>query len=185
MVKRDLITHIVLGVLFIVGLIGLRLYVFEPYRIQEADVNRYLAKDELVLAFRTETVKHTDLVLYEKEGKRHVGRVIAMAGDSVTYMDDVFYLNNQVEEEPYLDSFKASHQKQFVNGEPLTADFSIETLTQTVDGVIPKKEFLILNDDRSNTQDSRTYGLIAQDEIVGVISFRLSPLSDFGFVDSI
>ena len=41
----------------------------------------------------------------------------------------------------------------------------------------------MLNDNRRNTDDSRKFGLIEKDQIKGVISFRLYPLSRFGFVD--
>ena len=46
-----------------------------------------------------------------------------------------------------------------------------------------KGQYLVLNDNRRNTDDSRKFGLIEKDQIKGVISFRLYPLSRFGFVD--
>lgn len=183
MVKRDLITNLVLVILLIGALIGLRLYVFEPYKVTRTDANDFIAQDQWVLALKTAKPAYRDLVLYQVDGKDYVGRVIAKPGDSVTYMADVLYLNNVSKEEPYLERFKNAYQKR-LPGEYFTEDFTIESLTQTVDGVIPSKDYLILNDDRTNTADSRTFGLISKKQIKGVIYFRISPLSEIGFVDS-
>ncbi|MGT2784164.1 signal peptidase I [Streptococcus merionis] len=185
MVKRDLVKSIILVMVFVVALIGLRLYVFEPYTVTEQDANNVVRQGEMVVAFKTVKADYSDLVLYKVGGKKYIGRIIAKSGDSVTFMDDVLYLNNKVQEEPYIESLKATYHKQFVNGAYFTNDFSIETLTQTVDGTIPKRQYLILNDDRTNSADSRQHGLINQSDLIGVISFRLTPLSEFGFVDSV
>ncbi|MGT2665939.1 signal peptidase I [Streptococcus rifensis] len=185
MVKRDLIKHIIFVVAIILSLIGLRLYIFEPYTVAEQDANNYIRQDDMVVAFKTVKTDYSDLVLYQVEGDKQVGRIIAKPGDSVTYMDDVLYLNHEIKDEPYLENLKTAYHKQFVNGAYFTNDFSIETLTQTVDGVIPKSKYLILNDDRTNSKDSREYGLINKSDIIGVIRFRLAPFADFGFVDSI
>ena len=41
---------------------------------------------------------------------------------------------------------------------------------------ITKDSYLILNDRRENTKDSREFGLIKASQIKGVVEFRLSPL---------
>lgn len=183
MVKKDLVTYVILSILFIVGLLGLRFYVFEPYEVTKQDANTYLHQGELVLAFQTVKPDYRDFVLYEVKGKKRIGRIIAKPRDTVTYMDDVLYLNERVQEEPYLETLKKAYYNQFVNGSYFTHDFSVESLTNTVDKAIPEDDYLILNDHRNNTEDSRRLGLVNRSEIIGVVSFRLSPLSQFGFID--
>jgi len=41
---------------------------------------------------------------------------------------------------------------------------------------------LVLNDNRKNVEDSRSFGLIDKKQIKGVVTFRVLPLNDFGFV---
>lgn len=60
--------------------------------------------------------------------------------------------------------------------------FSIGTLTDNKQTKIKKGQYLVLNDNRRDTEDSRKFGLIEKDQIKGVISFRVYPLSRFGFV---
>lgn len=38
-----------------------------------------------------------------------MSRVVAVEGDSVTYMDDIFYLNNMVESQAYLEKMKTRY----------------------------------------------------------------------------
>ena len=42
--------------------------------------------------------------------------------------------------------------------------------------------YMILNDNRQNMEDSRKFGLISKKQIKGVISFRVLPLQEFGFI---
>ncbi|MFX3864275.1 S26 family signal peptidase, partial [Streptococcus suis] len=42
--------------------------------------------------------------------------------------------------------------------------------------------YLVLNDVRTNQQDSRSFGLIYSEAIVGRLTFRISQLSEFGFI---
>ena len=184
MVKRDLIRNLLILALVILALIAMRLFIFTPYRVKSQDVNSYLAKDDLVVASKKENIKREDLVLYEFEGKEYIGRVIAKENDSVTYMDDVLYLNNKIQTENYLASLKERYLASPNNVGYFTHDFTLQTLTETKENKLPTKTYLILNDNRQNNHDSRKFGLIPADKIEGVITFRLSPLKKFGFLET-
>lgn len=179
MVKRDLIRNIILGILLLCALIGLRVFVFEPYTIQKAESNSYLKEGDLTLANRLDKIKRQDFVLYEVDGKEYVGRVIAMEKDKVIYMDDVLYLNDKIVEETYLTKDK---DKYLTKADYFTHDFTIPTLTQSEEERIPVDFYLILNDQRQNMDDSRTFGLIAKNQIKGVLTFKVLPLDQFGLI---
>ncbi|MDU5407797.1 MAG: signal peptidase I, partial [Streptococcus agalactiae] len=49
---------------------------------------------------------------------------------------------------------------------------------------VPKGSYLVLNDNRQNKNDSRKFGLIKEKDIRGVITFKVYPLSEFGFTAS-
>ncbi|MGT2753936.1 signal peptidase I [Streptococcus ovis] len=176
MVKRDLFQHIALILVLIIGILALRVWVFEPVRINEQMANHYLAKEEVILAKRNSEIQYGDFVLYTVKNKKYVGRVIAMAGDSVTYMDDVLYRNQEIVHEAYL--------TREGMGEYYTQDMTIASLTDDAHVVVPKGSYLILNDKRTDTRDSREFGLIADQQIVGRLTFRISPLGKFGFIET-
>ncbi|WP_373760561.1 signal peptidase I [Streptococcus ferus] len=181
MLKRDFIRNILLGVIALVVLLCLHFFVFSSYSVTENDANAYLKAGDLVVLNKNEAPNYKDFVVYKVGSKSYLGRVIGKERDSVTYMDDIFYLNNTVEDQSYLSSLKdayaaADHQMSF------TSDFTIQTITKDKYSQIPEDYYLILNDNRQNTKDSRTFGLIKKSQIRGVVSFKLLPLKDFGFI---
>lgn len=104
MVKRDLYGFIGLIVLAVLALVALRVWVYEPVTINEQMANQYLAEKDVIIADRNKEIQYGDFVLYTVDEKEYVGRVIAMEGDSVTYLYDVLYRNNEIVPENYLKS---------------------------------------------------------------------------------
>ncbi|HFI0174004.1 TPA: signal peptidase I [Streptococcus suis] len=174
MVKRDLVKQLSLLILLIVGLIGLRVWFFEPVTITTQMANNYIKEGDFIVTVRNANLTHGDFVLYTYDGKEYVSRVIALNDETVTYMDDVLYRDNAIVTETYL---KTPHSQ-----ESYTEDFTIATLTNGAYEAVPANYFLVLNDNRTNRQDSRSFGLIPEEDIIGRLTFRLSPLSEFGFI---
>ncbi|MDK8386030.1 signal peptidase I [Streptococcus xiaochunlingii] len=181
MSKRDLIRNIIIiGILGLV-LLTLRLFVFQPLWVSDQMANASVKKDDLVLATKKGKIDRTDLVLYHVKEKQYLGRVIAIESDEVSYVDDVFYLNGVATAEPYLDKMKTKHLAA-PSGDYFTNDFFSRELKGTKAGKVPSHSYLVLNDDRNNTKDSREFGYIQADQIEGVVDFRLYPLNKFGFI---
>ena len=172
MVKRDLIRNIIIAVLAIVVILLLRAFVFSTHRVTEDQANDYIHAGDYVTFNKNVEPQKKDFILYTVNGKEYIGRVIADEGKSVTAMDDFLYVND-----------KSAYLATVSPGNFFTDDFSIATLTDNKQTKIEKGQYLVLNDNRRNTDDSRKFGLIEKDQIKGVISFRLYPLSRFGFVD--
>lgn len=183
MLKRDFIRNMIFLVLLAAVLVFLRLVIFDIYKVKEQDGNAYVRTDDVLLIKRQETPKYKDFVIYKVDGEKYLGRVIGLPNQNVTYMDDIFYLDTAVEEQVYLDSLKTSFLTESGGEGPFTSDFTIETLTAGQHQTIPADYYLILNDNRQNTADSRTFGLIAKDQIKGIVTFRLLPFNEFGFME--
>lgn len=176
MVKRDLITYIIMATLLVFGLIALRIWFFEPVTITQQMANEYVRENDVIIAAKEGEIHYGDLVLYQVENKAYVGRVIAKEKDSIIYMDDVLYRNNEIVEESYLPN--QPHMEYF------TEDLTIATLTGEESNQVGEGKYLVLNDDRLDKEDSRTFGLISEQQIIGRLTFRISPLNEFGFVDT-
>lgn len=176
MVKRDLIKYTIIGSLLLIVVIVLRICFFEPVTINSQMANQYLPKGNLVLVSKNAEVTYGDFVLYQVDEKKYIGRIIAAQGDVITYMDDVLYRNNKIIEEKYLSK---GHKEDY-----FTDDMTIATLTQGRHVSVPKNEYLLLNDNRSDKRDSRQFGLIAKKDIVGRVFFRLTPLQKIGFIET-
>lgn len=74
----------------------------------------------------------------------------------------------------------------FVNGEQLKEDYLPEgTLTEPLDPkysdvTLGPDEYYVLGDNRGGSRDSRDFGPVPKDSIIGHVWFRFYPLRDFG-----
>jgi signal peptidase I len=90
------------------------------------------------------------------ERKAFVKRVIAQGGDTIRIEDGLVYLNDRPLEEPYVAQNARSHEN---------------LATQ----VIPAHHYFVMGDRRNNSADSRHWGLVQEELIVGRVSVRISP----------
>jgi signal peptidase I len=82
-----------------------------------------------------------------------VKRIIGVGGDSVFLKDGAVYVNGKKLEEPYLP-----------NHTPTYACGKVQELI-----TCGKDQFFLLGDNRMNSADSRIYGLVARQNILGMI----------------
>lgn len=182
MVKRDFIRNIIIALIAILAIFLLRIFVFSTFKVHEDAANSYLSNGDIVVVNRNRTPQYKDFIVYEVDGTFYISRVIATAGESATVMDDILYIDNEVQKEPYISQIKSEYLSTSDNQQAFTSDFSVNTITNDKYSDVPKGSYLVLNDNRQNTNDSRTFGLIKESQIRGVVTFKLLPLSKFGFI---
>lgn len=147
MAKRDFVTKLMGLLVFIMATLALRIWVLEPLTINQQMANQIVQEKDLVIVMKQDSLQHGDLVAYRIDGKKYAGRVIGVAGDRIAYMDDVLYRNGVTVQEQYI-----IHSGQ---ADYITQDMSVQSLTNTAVDTLPKETYLILNDNRIDTQDSR------------------------------
>lgn len=186
-------------ILFFIALGLVRLFLIQPVSVDGHSMDPTLADGERLIVLRTAKIDRFDIVVAkEKEGnktKEIVKRVIGLPGDTITYKDDVLYVNGKKTDEPYLDKY----QKAFEDDE-LQDIYSYNTLFQQLaessdafttakDGSteftvkVPKNQYFLLGDDRIVSKDSREVGSFKKSSIVGEVKFRFWPLSKIGGVN--
>lgn len=106
----------------------------------------------------------------------YVKRVIGLPGDKIVYKNDVLYVDGKAVKEPYLDAYKAN----LLSGQ-LTWDF---TLTgETGRATVPKGKLWVMGDNRQISSDSRDFGFVDMDQVVGEVNLRYWPISGFDFMN--
>lgn len=186
-------------ILFFIALGLVRLFLIQPVSVDGHSMDPTLADGERLIVLRTAKIDRFDIVVAkEKEGnktKEIVKRVIGLPGDTITYKDDVLYVNGKKTDEPYLDKY----QKAFEDDD-LQDIYSYNTLFQQLaessdafttakDGSteftvkVPKNQYFLLGDDRIVSKDSREVGSFKKSAIVGEVEFRFWPLSKIGGVN--
>jgi len=117
--------------------------------------------------------RNFDIIIMEhRTGENFVKRVIGVPGDHVEHRNGNLYLNGELVDEPHLLDTLPIH------------DFTLQDICQFHDcDVIPERYFLVLGDNRNNSEDSRSFGLIHESQIRGRVIWRFWPLPSFGSVN--
>lgn len=176
--RRALLTdnaRIIVKDVIIACIIALVISAFiRPTIVQETSMEPTVEPQDYLLmsrqAYRFGHLDYGDIVIFRSDlkldkdhNKLLIKRVIALPGDTIEIRGGEVYLNGEVLEEPYIAE----------GGTP--GDVEKTTLG---DG-----EVFVMGDHREVSVDSRSFGPIEQDRIVGQAVFRLWPISGFGTLD--
>ncbi|MBA4535710.1 signal peptidase I [Bacillus aquiflavi] len=112
------------------------------------------------------------IVFHATEEEDYVKRIIGLPGDSVEYRNDQLYINGKKYDEPYLDHYKRENQEGY-----LTENFFLKEITGK--NTVPGDMLFVLGDNRKGSWDSRDFGFIKIDQVVGKVNLRYWPLTDF------
>lgn len=165
-------------ILFIVGK-----FIVTPYKIKGESMDPTLKDGERVavniIGYKTGGLEKGNVVVFHaNKNDDYVKRVIGVPGDKVEYKNDTLYVNGKKQDEPYL-NYNLKHKQ----GDYITGTFQVKDLPNAnpKSNVIPKGKYLVLGDNREVSKDSRAFGLIDEDQIVGKVSFRFWPFSEFKY----
>ena len=126
--------------------------------------------DTLIISNLLYTPKQYDIVVIEDHstGLDHplVKRVIAVGGDEVRITADTIYVNG----EPVRDDFvyTGDHIGEY--------KYTPESFT------VEEGHIYVLGDHRNDSTDSRRFGTVSEDSVIGKVLFRFYPFADFGSV---
>lgn len=118
--------------------------------------------------YRVSKPKRFDIVIFHATvQKDFIKRIIGLPGEHVMVKDNVLYINGEAVDEPFLDE---------ENVLLYTDDFNLENLPGSYE-TVPDGYVFVLGDNRNNSTDSRSLGVIPIDEIVGKASIIYWPLN--------
>lgn len=158
---KDFIVYILIAVAVILTI----KYVFSLEQVVGPSMEpNYKSGDLLFLnkiSYRFKKPRLFDVVVIANDDTKYmIKRIIGLPGDVIEYKDNKLYINGDVTNE-------------YFNISGTTKDFSLAQLNYDV---IPDGYYFVLGDNRENSKDSRTYGLISRDDIIGKVQFRIWPI---------
>ncbi|MEQ6391368.1 signal peptidase I [Bacillaceae bacterium S4-13-58] len=109
------------------------------------------------------------IVFHRNEQDDYVKRVIGIEGDSIEYKNDRLYVNGEFQEEAYLQPFREEAVGK------LTEDFTLKEITG--EATVPKGYIFVMGDNRQRSLDSRKFGFVPIDLVVGKVDARYWPIS--------
>ena len=154
-------------------------FVAQPYKVQQTSMERTLEENEYVLVDkltpRFDAYNRGDIVVFEppedwgESNTPFIKRVIGEPGDVVEIRDGLVYINEVALDEPYV-------YEEDGEAQPTIAPLEQSTWT------IPEGDLFLMGDHRTNSADSRTFGPVPIDRVVGRAWLRYWPLDTFGIL---
>ena len=154
--KKELLSYVII----IIAIIIIRVYIMTPALVNHSSMEPTLLNQELILlnkfSYLFFDVKRFDIIVVNVNSYGPlVKRVIGLPGETIEYKKNKLYINGTLLEEPCLQT--------------ITNDYVADP--------IPLNHYFLLGDNRNNSIDSRSFGVVAKDDIIGKVNFILYPLS--------
>lgn len=152
-ILKDLIPYIVILVVVVL----IRTFIVTPIIVDGDSMSPTLTDDEMMLLNKLGSIERNDIVVINNEEGYIIKRVIALPGESIECRDGVIYIND----EKYNDNFASKTDdfvKQFLNDD----------------------EYFVMGDNRFVSMDSRIFGAVTKEEILGTTNFVIYPFNKFG-----
>ena len=130
------------------------------------------------LSYRLHGVHRGDIVVFARpplESATYadlVKRIIGLPGDTISSIDGRVYLDGAPLDEPWL-----PNPHPVSSPSPLPDAFSLSHPY-----TVPAGEYYVMGDNRTNSEDSRYFGPIPAQLIVGKMAFKVWPLNDMAWL---
>lgn len=165
-------------------------FVFRSYQVEGASMETTLHNTDKLIIWKVPrswaSLTHNDYIpnrgdvivftqnglsqFGQEDSKQLIKRVIGLPGDRVTISDGKFTIYNK------------QHPDGFNPDTSLSYGKDIPTTSGTVTNVtLGKHQLFVSGDNRSNSLDSRTFGPINADQIVGKLILRVFPIGQAKF----
>lgn len=160
----DLLLMMFLAMMLMFGVI--RPFVAEVFLIPSESMSPTLKVGDRVLALKlayrfTEPERGDLAVFSDPEGELTIKRVVGLPGDTVATRDGVLYVNGEPKRESYV-------------------DYELTDSTFYGPEKVPAGHMYVMGDSRSNSKDSRAFGPVPEEDLLGRVILRVAPVGEAG-----
>jgi signal peptidase I len=168
-------------VLTLVIFLAIQTFVAQPYKVQQGSMETTLLPDQYVLVDKLSPhwapYSRGDIVVFDppagsqqSNGVPFIKRVIGLPGDRIELRDGKVYVNDVALVEPYI--FKGP------DGKPVKTDPTSEASIW----LVPDGELFVMGDHRNESSDSRSFGFVDINHVIGRAWLRYWPFDTFGIL---
>lgn len=166
-----------LGKVFLMALgiaLFIRYFLFIPVKVEGRSMFPTLEPNSYIVYEPYTKLERFDIILFhDEQGEAFVKRVIALPGESLSYLNDQLYINGELIEESFLVKGKNNNQ---VN----TPDFTLDSMTGVE--VVPEGSYYVLGDNRPRSKDSRMFGFVSEMAVEGKARFVIFPFNEISIL---
>ncbi len=158
-------------------IVVLVIYVFvaRPHKVSGSSMfpnfhdNDYLITN--IVGYRFTSPQRGQVIIFKNPrdlSQYFIKRIIGLPGETVIVQNAHVYINGQLLNEPYLNLAVLTAPGQF--------------LQEGRDVSVPPDNYIVMGDNRSNSSDSREWGFVPKDDIIGQALFRYWPSNEVGLI---
>ena len=176
---QSLKTHVIdfIQSVVVIGAIFALIYLFiaQPHKVSGNSMvptfhnGDYILTDKVT--YRFTNPQRGDIIVLKNprnENQDFIKRVVAFPGDSIKVEDGQLYINDLLVQELYLTPNTQTNPGNFLQDSRKVK--------------VGPNQFFVFGDNRDASSDSREWGAITKEEIVGRVIFRYFPLNAFGII---
>ncbi|MBA2718892.1 MAG: signal peptidase I [Chloroflexi bacterium] len=157
-------------------------FVAQPFQVRQFSMQHTIENDQFVLVDkltpRFDGYHRGDIVVFappknaeSPRGEPFIKRIIGVSGDVVELRDGAVFVNDTALDEPYVFTEDGVAQPT-------------EPESELVSWTVPADHVFVMGDHRMRSSDSRAFGPITIDSVVGRAWLRYWPLAAFGILPS-
>ena len=161
---------------FVILFFVIYLLILRPHKTTGGSMTPNFTSGEYVLSEKVtyyfNAPKRGDVIVFKRpdyENQEFFARIVGLPGDYISIRKDHVYINNKILEEPYIGANLKTATGSFIGEANL---------------FIPEDKYFVLGDNRSHSNDSRSYGFVAKKDIKGRFFYIYWPKAKTGFVSN-
>lgn len=154
------------------------LLLFQPHKIKGESMQPNYPNGEFLLTdkvtYRFHPPQRGDVIVFKapvNEEDDYIKRIIGLPGETVSIRNGYVYINGKMLKENYLPN------GLYTTGGPF--------LPNDKEIVVPSDHFFVLGDNRSYSSDSRVWGFVPKQNIIGRAWFIYWPLQNAGITPKV
>ncbi len=172
-VLLDLVeTLVIAGAVFVV----IYAFLFRPFQVNGQSMFPNYHNGEYILtnliSLKLETLKRGEVIVFKapiNQEKDFIKRIIGLPGETVSLKDGGVFVNRKkLDETSYLPSDFKTYGGAF--------------LAEGAEVIVPDNNYFVLGDNRNFSSDSREWGFVSKDKIIGKSFVVYWPPQDFKLV---
>ncbi len=162
----------VLGIAFLI-----RFFLIQPFYISGASMeptfqnNQYIIVDQISPKFRP--YGRGEVVVFRYPNNvafQYIKRILALPGEEIEIRDNRVYIYN------------AEYPQGIALAETYTQGLTAPHFQSTARFKVNENEYFVMGDNRQHSEDSRDFGPVKKELIIGRVWIRLYPFSDFAVI---
>ena len=156
-IVKEAIPYIIVIILVLL----FKMFFYAPIKVNGESMMKTLHDKDImildIIGYKINGIKRFDIVVVDEGDEFIIKRVIGLPGEKVTYKDNILYINDK----KIIDKYASKK----------TDDF---------EEVVPKNQYFVMGDNRTNSMDSRVFGAFPKSKILGKTKFVILPFKRWG-----